>query len=146
MRVAPLLLAGLVGLAAGAGGAILATPEKTVERNAIIVRPLDVPFTVNGAVFNVARTRDAPWALEIRRRPLRPERTWLTLAAQTRNVSRASFHPRALGYRLRTAAGIVIGPDAVQVPAEVTAAQGGCRSASGRACTWAFRSPARRAS
>ena len=124
VRAAPLLVAGLLGLAAGVGGAILATPEKTVERNAVIVRPLDVPFTVNGAVFNIARTRDAPWALEIRERPLRPNRTWLTLAAQTRNVSRASFHPRALGFRLRTATGIVIGPDAAQVPPDVSAAQG----------------------
>jgi hypothetical protein len=99
-------------------------PEKRVERPAVLVRPLDVPFTVDGAVFNVARTRDAAWALEIRRRPLRPGRTWLTLAAQTRNAGRAGFHPRALGFRLRTAAGIVIGPDAAQVPPDVAAAQG----------------------
>ena len=124
MRAAPLLVAGLVGLAAGAGGAILATPEKTVERNAVIVRPLDVPFTVDGARFNVARTRDAAWAVEIRRRPLRPGRTWVTLATQTRNVSRASFHPRGLGFRLRTAAGVVIGPDAAQVPPDLSAAGG----------------------
>ena len=127
MRAAPLLVAGLVGLAAGAGGAILATPEKTVERNAVIVRLPDVPFTVKGAVFNVARTRDAAWALEIRGRPLRPGRTWVTLAAQTRNVSRASFHPRGLGFRLRTAAGVVIGPDAAQVPPDVSAAGGRLR-------------------
>jgi len=124
MRAAPLLVAGLVGLAAGAGGAILATPEKTVERNAVIVRPLDVPFTVDGARFNVARTRDAAWAVEIRRRPLRPGRTWVTLATQTRNVSRASFHPRGLGFRLRTAAGIAIGPDTATVPPDVSAAGG----------------------
>ena len=126
-RAAPLLVAGLVGLAAGAGGAILATPEKTVERNAVIVRPLDVPFTVKGAVFNVARTRDAAWALEIRGRPLRPGRTWVTLSTQTRNVSRASFHPRGLGFRVRTAAGVVIGPDTAQVPPDVSAAGGRLR-------------------
>jgi hypothetical protein len=123
-RAAPLLLAGLVGLAAGAGAAILAIPDKTVERNAVIVRPVDVPFKVGGAVFNVARTRDAPWALEMRRRPLRPGRTWLTLAAQTRNVRRANFHPRGLGYRLRTPAGIVIGPDTALVAGEIPAVGG----------------------
>jgi len=118
------LIAGVIGLAAGAGVAILAVPAKRVEPPAVLVRPLDVPFTVDGARFNVARTRDAAWAVEVRRRPLRPGRTWLTLAAQTRNVSRASFHPRALGFRLRTAAGIAIGPDTATVPPDVSAAQG----------------------
>lgn len=118
------LVAGVIGVAAGAGVAILAVPEKRVEPPAVLVRPLDVPFSVDGARFNIARTRDATWAVEIRRRPLRPGRTWLTLAAQTRNVSRASFHPRALGFRLRTAAGVVIGPDAATVPPDVSAAQG----------------------
>ncbi len=118
------LIAGVIGLVAGAGVAILAVPAKRVEPPAVLVRPLDVPFTIDGARFNVARTRDAAWAVEIRRRPLRPGRTWLTLAAQTRNVSRASFHPRALGFRLRTAAGIAIGPDTATVPPDVSAAQG----------------------
>jgi hypothetical protein len=89
------------------------------------VRPLDTPFTVGGAVFNVARTDQASWALAIRRRPPEPGRTWLTLAAQTRNVSRVNFHPRGLGYRLRTPAGIVIGP--------VMALAGGEIPADGRA-------------
>ena len=47
-------------------------PEKEGPQNSILVRPLDTPFTVDGAVFNVARTRQALWALQIRRRPPRP--------------------------------------------------------------------------
>jgi hypothetical protein len=117
-------IAAIVGLALGAGIAALALPEKEVKPETVIVRPLDTPFTVDGAVFNVARTNQALWALQIRRRPLRDGRTWLTLAAQTRNINRATLLPRSLGYRLRTPSGIVIGPDTAQVPANVTAAGG----------------------
>jgi hypothetical protein len=119
-----LLAAGAVGLALGAGIGVVATPDKTVRENPILVRPIDSPFTVDGAVFNVARTSQAIWARAIRRRALRPGRTWLTLAAQTRNVRRANFHPRGLGYRLRTPAGIVIGPDTALVAGEIPAVGG----------------------
>ena len=106
-----MLFAGVVGLALGGVIGVVATPEKTVRVDPVIVRPLDTPFTVDGAVFSVARTSTASWASSIRRRAPRPGRAWLTLAAQTRNVSRPNYHPRGLGYRLRTAAGIVIGPE-----------------------------------
>ena len=119
------VLAALAGLALGAGVAAIAMPEEEVEPERTLVRPLDTPFTIDGAVFNVARTNQALWALEIRRRPLRQGRTWLTLAAQTRNIDRPNFRPRSLGYRLRTPSGIVIGPDTAQVPSAVTAARGG---------------------
>lgn len=118
------LIAGMAGLALGAGVAFLATAEKEVARDAVLVRALDTPFTVQGAVFNIARTNQAGWAVAIRRRPLRPGRTWLTLAAQTRNIDRANFLPRSLDYRVRTATGIVIGPDTAQISADVAAARG----------------------
>jgi hypothetical protein len=114
----------VAGLVLGAGIAAVATPEKKAEPQPTLVRPLDTPFTVDGAVFNVARTNQARWALEIRRRPLREGRTWLTLAAQTRNVDRPDFLPRSLGFRLRTPSGNVIGPDTAQVPSNITAARG----------------------
>ncbi len=120
-----LLVGAVVGLAAGAAFGVLAAPEKTVEQDPILVRPLDTPFTVDGAVFNVARTSTAPWARAIRRSAPRAGRTWLTLAAQTRNVRRANFHPRGLGYRLRTAAGIVVGPETALVAEEIPAVGGG---------------------
>lgn len=118
------LIAGVVGLALGAGIVFVAVPAEQVEREAVLVRALDTPFTVDGAVFNIARTNQAEWARAIRRRPLRTGRTWLTLAAQTRNIDRPNFLPRSLGYRVRTASGIVIGPDTAQVPADVAAARG----------------------
>jgi hypothetical protein len=118
------LVAGIFGLAVGAGVAALAMPEKKVQPAPILVRPLDTPFTVDGAVFNVARTGTALWALQIRRQPPRAGRTWLTLAAQTRNVSRPNFHPRGLGYRLRTASGVAIGPDTALVAGEIPAVGG----------------------
>lgn len=118
------LLAGVVGLALGAGIAFVAMPQAEVRRDAVLVRALDTPFTIDGAVFNIARTDRAEWARAIRRRPLRAGRTWLTLAAQTRNIDRPNLRPRSLGYRVRTATGIVIGPDTAQVPAELTAAGG----------------------
>ena len=105
------LFTGIVGLALGGAIGVVATPEKTVRVDPVIVRPLDTPFTVDGAVFSVARTSTAAWARSIRRRAPRPGRAWLTLAAQTRNVSRPNYHPQGLGYRLRSAAGIVIGPE-----------------------------------
>ena len=119
-----LLVGGIAGLALGAGIAALAVPEDEGPQSTILVRPLDTPFTVDGAVFNVARTRQALWALEIRRQPPRPGRSWVTLAAQTRNIDREDFLPRALGFRLRTATGIVIGPETAQVPSDVRAARG----------------------
>ena len=118
------LVAGVAGVALGAGIVAVAMPEEEVQRDPIVVRSLDTPFTVDGAVVTVARTNQAAWALAIRRRALRPGRTWLTLAVQTRNVSRPNFAPRSLGYRLRTASGIVLGPDTAQVPSSVTAARG----------------------
>ena len=123
-RYLSLALAVLAGVALGAGGAVLVMPEQKVERNSILVRLLDTPFTVSGAVFNVARTATATWALDIRRRPTRNRHTWLTLAAQTRNISHDDFRPRALGYRLRTISGVVIGPETVRVPSSITAARG----------------------
>lgn len=119
------LVAGVAGLALGAGVAFLATAqEEEIQRDAVLVRALDTPFAVQGAVFNIARTNQADWAVAIRRRPLRPGRTWLTLAAQTRNIDRPIFLPRSLGYRVRTASGIVIGPDTAQVSAGAAAAGG----------------------
>lgn len=119
------VLAAVAGLALGAGIVAVALPEEEeARRDSVLVRAIDQPFTVDGAVFNVARTNQAEWARAIRERPLRPGRTWLTLAAQTRNIDRPNFLPRSLGYRLRTPAGIVIGPDAAQVPAEITLASG----------------------
>ena len=118
------LIAAVAGLALGAGIAALALPEKKVKPETTIVRPLDTPFTIDGAVFNVARTNQALWALAIRRSPPREGRTWLTLAAQTRNINRPTFLPRSLGYRLRTPSGLVIGPDTAQVPSDLTAARG----------------------
>lgn len=118
------VLAAVVGLALGAGIVAVALPEEEVPRESVLVRAVDQPFTVDGAVFNIARTNQAEWARAIRRQPLRPGRTWLTLAAQTRNIDRPNFLPRSLGYRLRTRAGIIIGPDAAQVPAEITLANG----------------------
>ncbi|MEA2195040.1 MAG: hypothetical protein QOG42_1474 [Solirubrobacteraceae bacterium] len=118
------LIAGVVGLAVGGGIAAMATPQKTVRPDPVLVRPLDTPFAVDGAVFNVARTGTALWALKIRRRPLQPGHAWLALAAQTRNISRANFHPRGLGYRLRTASGVVIGPDTALVAGEISAVGG----------------------
>ena len=118
------VIAAVAGLAFGAGIAALALPEKKVEPETTLVRPLDTPFTVDGVVFNVARTNQAPWALAIRRRPLREGRTWVTLAAQTRNINRRTYLPRSLGYRLRTPSGLVIGPDTAQVPSNITAAGG----------------------
>jgi hypothetical protein len=118
------LMAGVAGLALGAGVVALALPAKEIKPEATIVRPLDTPFTVDGAVFNVARTNQALWTLQIRRRPLRDGRAWVTLAAQTRNINRPRFLPRSLGYRLRTSSGLVIGPDTAQVPSSVTAARG----------------------
>ncbi|MDP1846356.1 MAG: hypothetical protein Q8K79_01080 [Solirubrobacteraceae bacterium] len=123
-RTRNVVLAAVAGLAVGAGIVAVAMPEKEVEPDPTLVRPLDTPFTVDGAVFNVARTNQAMWALEIRRRPLREGRTWLTLAAQTRNIDRPNFLPRSLGYRLRTPSGIVIGPDTAQVPSDITADRG----------------------
>jgi hypothetical protein len=117
-------MAGVAGLALGAGVVALALPAKEIKPEATIVRPLDTPFTVDGAVFNVARTSQALWALQLRRRPLRDGRAWVTLAAQTRNINRPGFLPRSLGYRLRTSSGLVIGPDTAQVPSSVTAARG----------------------
>lgn len=118
------LLAGVAGLAVGAGVVALAMPEGEVQRTSSLVRTLDTPFTVDGAVFNVARTNQAEWALEVRRAPLRPDRAWLTLAVQTRNAGRPVFAPRSLGYRLRTSDGIVIGPDSAEVASNVAAAGG----------------------
>ena len=118
------VIAAVAGLALGAGLVAVATPEKEVEPDPTLVRPLDTPFTIDGAVFNVARTNQALWALAIRRRPLREGRTWLTLAAQTRNIDRPNFFPRSLGYRLRTPSGLVIGPDTAQLPGGITAARG----------------------
>ena len=117
-------IAAVAGLLLGAGITALALPEKEVKPETTLVRPLDTPFTIDGAVFNVARTNQALWALEIRQRPLREGRTWLTLAAQTRNINRPNFLPRSLGYRLRTPSGMVIGPDTAQVPSNITAARG----------------------
>ena len=134
--------AGIVGLALGAGIAAGATPEKEAERTAALVRPLDTPFTVDGAVFNVARTNQAVWALRDPPAPAAPGRTWLTLAAQTRNVSRPDFRPRGLGYRLRTPAGVVIGPDTALVAGKSPPPAAACRSAGARACTSASRCPA----
>ena len=118
------VVAAVAGLAVGAGVVAVAMPAEEVEPDPAIVRPLDTPFTVDGAVFNIARTNQALWALEIRRRPLREGRTWLTLAAQTRNIDRPNFLPRSLGYRLRTPSGLVIGPDTAEVPPSLTAARG----------------------
>jgi hypothetical protein len=119
------LFAGVVGLALGGAIGVVATPEKTARVDPVVVRPLDTPFTIDGAVFSVARTRTASWASAIRRRTLRPRRVWLTLAMQTRNVSRPDYQPRGLGYRLRTAAGIVLGP-------ETARAAGGAAEVGGR--------------
>ena len=119
-----MLIGAIAGLALGGGVVALAMPREEAPPDPSLVRPLDTPFTLDGAVFNVARTRQALWALAIRRRQPRPGHSWITLAAQTRNISRTSFFPRALGFRLRTQAGIVIGPDTVTVPSIVTAARG----------------------
>ena len=120
-----MLIGAIAGLALGGGIVALETmPAHEAPPDSILVRQLDTPFTVAGAVFNVARTREAPWALAIRRRQLRPGHSWITLAAQTRNISRTSFFPRALGFRLRTQAGIVIGPATAMVPSDVAAARG----------------------
>ena len=117
-------IAGIAGLALGAGVVAVALPEKEVRQSSILEAPLDTPFTVDGAVFNVAPTSQALFALQIRRRPLRPGRMWLTLSVQTRNISRTNFFPRALGFLVRTEAGIAIGPDTAQVPLEVTLGRG----------------------
>jgi len=119
-----MLIGAIAGLALGGGIVALAMPAHEAPPDSILVRPLDTPFTVAGAVFNVVRTRQAPWALAIRRRQLRPGHSWITLAAQTRNISRTSFFPRALGFRLRTQAGIVIGPATAMVPSDVAVARG----------------------
>jgi len=119
-----MLIGAIAGLAVGGGVVALAMPREEAPPDPILVRPLDTPFTLDGAVFNVVRTRQSLWALAIRRRQPRPGHSWITLAAQTRNISRTSFFPRALGFRLRTQAGIVIGPDTVTVPSDVTAARG----------------------
>ena len=124
------LLAGAVGLALGAGIGVVAAPERTVERDPVLVRPLDTPFAADGAVFNVARTGTASWARAIRRQAPRAGRTWVTLAAQTRNVSRRNFRPRGLGFRIRTAAGIVVGPETALVAGAIPAIGG--RLATGR--------------
>ena len=119
-----MLIGAFAGLALGGGVVALTMPREETPPDPILVRPLDTPFTLDGAVFNVARTGQSLWALAIRRRQPRPGHSWITLAAQTRNISRTSFFPRALGFRLRTQAGIVIGPDTVTVPSDVTAARG----------------------
>jgi len=114
-----LAIAAVAVVAAAVVVAVLALgsgPPK-VRPGAILVRPLDTPFTTAGAVFDIDRVRTVRWAVDLRQRPARPGRKWITVAAATRNVNRANFHPRALGYRVRTASGIVIGPESAKVPA-----------------------------
>ncbi len=120
-----MLLASVVVIAAVAAGVVAGgTPKPGAQPGAILVRPLDVPFTAAGAVFNIARTRTSPWAVAVRRRELPRGHKWITLAAQSRNVGRANFHPRARGYRLRTSSGIVIGPATAMIPPELLGAGG----------------------
>jgi hypothetical protein len=119
-----ILFAGVVGLVLGGGIGVVATPDKTVRVNPLIVRPLDTPFTVDGAVFSVARTNTASWASSLRRRAPRAGRVWLTMALQTRNVSRPNYRPRGLGYRLRTAAGIAVGPETARAAGDLAGVGG----------------------
>jgi hypothetical protein len=119
------LVAGAVVLAVAAGiFAATSRPRASDQQGGILVRPIDIPFTVDGAVFDIARAQTSQWVVAIRRRAPRQGYTWLTLAAKTRNLSRPNFYPRALGYRLRARAGIVIGPTSADVPADIVAAKG----------------------
>jgi len=112
----PLVAGAIAAVAIGVAIFAIATPEPAVKQGLIQTRPLDTPFDAAGAVFEVARTRTAQWAIAVRRREPRPGRKWLTMATHTRNVDRLNFHPRALGYRLRTNSGIVIGPESATIP------------------------------
>ena len=91
---------------------------------AILERPIDTPFVAADAAFEIVRPSTARWAVAVRERELRPGYRWITLAAHTRNVDRANFRPRTLGYRLRTGDGLVIGPEVATIPGSLIDAGG----------------------
>jgi len=88
------------------------------------------PLTASGARFEVAPIRNAKWARQIRKRQLRSGRRWVTIAVRARNLTRRSLSPGGLGYRLRTRAGLIIGPVVVEL-ADATAGVRGGRLAIG---------------
>jgi len=87
---------------------------------AILERPIDTPFVAADAAFEIVSPTTARWAVAVRERELRPGYRWITLAAHSRNVNRANFRPRTLGYRLRTGDGLVIGPEVATIPGSLT--------------------------
>lgn len=112
----------LLGLAVAVIAVLIVTrPEPGGQEGAIRTQAVDVPFTERGAVFDITRTATALWARQMRRSPPRAGRTWITIAARSRNVSREDFHPRSLGYRVRTGTGIIVGPEFARIPPELDA-------------------------
>jgi len=103
---------------------VLTRPEPVRTEGAVLVRPLDTPFVAAEAAFQIARTRTARWAIAVRQTEPRPGYKWITVAAQSRNVDRANFRPRTLGYRLRTEDGLVIGPETATIPGSLIDAGG----------------------
>lgn len=83
------------------------------------------PFSASGARFEVVLTAGASWARRIRAAAPRRGTRWVTLAVRTRNVRRRVLVPRALGYRLRSATGAVIGPSVIDVAEGSPAARAG---------------------
>jgi hypothetical protein len=124
------LLAGavaIVAIAAAAVVVIIMTPEPAGQQGEARVRQVDTPFTAAGAVFEIAPTSTAEWAIDVREREPGQGREWLTLAARSRNVTRQSFYPRTLGYRLRTSSGVIIGPQTAVIPPELSDPDGRVR-------------------
>jgi len=99
-----MLIAGVAGLALGAGIGVVAAPDRSSRPDPVLVRALDTPFTFDRRVQHRPHQSVAVGA----RHPQSPAasgRAWITLSAQTRNIDRENFLPRSFGYRLRTATG-----------------------------------------
>jgi hypothetical protein len=88
------------------------------------------PMTASGARFEVAPITAAKWARQIRRRDQRSGYRWVTIAVRARNLTRPSLAVRELGYRLRTGAGVIIGPLVLDI-AQATAGVRSGRLATG---------------
>jgi hypothetical protein len=73
------------------------------------------PLTVRGTRFEVARITDAAWARGVRRDRPRGGARWVTMAVRVRNISRRDLVLRALGYRLLTRGGVIVGPRLIDV-------------------------------
>lgn len=112
--VAAVVVVAVVLLARGGPAA----SDKTDSSPSTIFRPLKTPFSDGGARFEIKPASSASWAAGLRRRQSPGAgRRWVAVAVPIHNVSQMDLRPRVLGYRIVTPAGLVIGPDFLEVRA-----------------------------